>query len=168
MSRSPSASVPATESRRRGVDRIFTAVQAAFLRALLASLAAVTVVLLGSGPAQSTAPPAPRVLVVQFDNDVNPVTQSYLTEEIAHANRDHYTAVVIELDTPGGLSESMRKVVKKELASSIPVIVYVAPDGARAASAGVWIGQAADILAMAPQTNIGSSTPINGPPRAFR
>ena len=68
---------------------------------------------------------------------------------------------MILLDTPGGLSESMRKIVKKELASKIPVIVYVSPDGARAASAGVWIGQAADILAMAPQTNIGSSTPIN-------
>jgi len=55
----------------------------------------------------------------------------------------------------------MRKIVQKELASRIPVLVYVSPDGARAASAGVWIGQAADILAMAPQTNIGSSTPIN-------
>ena len=65
------------------------------------------------------------------------------------------------MDTPGGLSESMRKIVKAELASKVPVIVYVSPDGARAASAGVWIGQAADILAMAPQTNIGSSTPIN-------
>ena len=65
------------------------------------------------------------------------------------------------MDTPGGLSESMRKIVKAELASKMPVIVYVSPDGSRAASAGVWIGQAADILAMAPQTNIGSSTPIN-------
>ena len=55
----------------------------------------------------------------------------------------------------------MRKVYQRELASKIPVIVYVAPDGARAASAGVWIGQAADVLAMAPQTNIGSSTPIS-------
>ena len=65
------------------------------------------------------------------------------------------------MDTPGGLSESMRKIVKVELASKIPVIVYVSPDGSRAASAGVWLGQAADILAMAPQTNIGSSTPIS-------
>ena len=55
----------------------------------------------------------------------------------------------------------MRKIVKAELASDVPVVVYVAPDGARAASAGVWIGEAADILAMAPQTNIGSSTPIS-------
>jgi membrane-bound serine protease (ClpP class) len=69
---------------------------------------------------------------------------------------------VIVLDTPGGLAESMRKIVSRELALKIPVIVYVAPSGARAASAGVWISQAADVLAMAPNTNIGSSTPING------
>jgi membrane-bound serine protease (ClpP class) len=68
---------------------------------------------------------------------------------------------VILLDTPGGLSDSMRKIVQDELASRVPVVVYVSPEGARAASAGVWIGQAADILAMAPQTNIGSSTPID-------
>jgi membrane-bound serine protease (ClpP class) len=69
---------------------------------------------------------------------------------------------VIVLDTPGGLEESMRKIVQRELSLKIPVVVYVSPDGARAASAGVWISQAADLLAMAPQTNIGSSTPING------
>ena len=97
---------------------------------------------------------------MQFENDVNPVTQDYLTDQIDRANNGDYDAVVIEMDTPGGLSESMRKIVKAELASKIPVIVYVSPDGSRAASAGVWIGQAADILAMAPQTNIGSSTPI--------
>jgi len=101
------------------------------------------------------------VLAVQFENDVNPVTQGYLTDEIQRANKDHYDAVAIVMDTPGGLSESMRKIVKAELASKVPVIVYVSPNGSRAASAGVWIGQAADILAMAPVTNIGSSTPIN-------
>jgi membrane-bound serine protease (ClpP class) len=98
---------------------------------------------------------------VKFENDVNPVTQNYVNDQISRANRDHYDAVVILLDTPGGLSSSMEKIVKAELASKIPVIVYVSPPGSRAASAGVWIGQAADILAMAPQTNIGSSTPIN-------
>ena len=132
----------------------------AFLRALPAALALFAAVLLAHGTAHA-ATDHPRVLAVEFDNDVNPVTQDYLTGEIAKANKDGYDAVVLLLDTPGGLSESMRKVVKKELASKIPVIVYVSPDGARAASAGVWIGQAADILAMAPQTNIGSSTPIN-------
>jgi membrane-bound serine protease (ClpP class) len=135
-------------------------VKRAFLRALPAALALFAAVLLAHGTAHAAAG-HPRVLAVEFDNDVNPVTQDYLTDQISRANRGHYDAVVILLDTPGGLSESMRKIVKKELASTIPVIVYVSPDGARAASAGVWIGQAADILAMAPQTNIGSSTPIN-------
>src|SRR5439155_16405856 len=88
-------------------------------------------------------------------------TQSYVNDQIARANRDHYAALVILLDTPGGLSTSMQKIFKAELASKIPVIVYVSPPGSRAASAGVWISEAADILAMAPQTNIGSSTPID-------
>jgi membrane-bound serine protease (ClpP class) len=98
---------------------------------------------------------------VQFDNDVNPVTQDYVNDQIERANREHYDAVVILLDTPGGLSSSMQKIYKAELASKVPVIVYVSPPGSRAASAGVWISQAADVLAMAPNTNIGSSTPID-------
>jgi membrane-bound serine protease (ClpP class) len=101
------------------------------------------------------------VLAVELANDINPVTADYVKNQLDRASDERYDAVAIVLDTPGGLAESMREIVKKELASRIPVIVYVAPDGARAASAGVWIGQAADILAMAPQTNIGSSTPIN-------
>ena len=112
-------------------------------------------------PAASGAPDRPRVLEVAFENDVNPVTADYVIGEIERANDEGYDAVVIQLDTPGGLSEAMRDIYKKELASRIPVIVYVAPEGARAASAGVWIGQAADVLAMAPQTNLGSSTPIS-------
>lgn len=103
----------------------------------------------------------PRVLAVRFALEVNPVTQDYLNHQIQRANDRGYAAVAILLDTPGGLSESMRKIVQKELGSRIPVLVYVSPGGARAASAGVWIGQAADVLAMAPETNIGSSTPIN-------
>jgi membrane-bound serine protease (ClpP class) len=103
----------------------------------------------------------PRVRAVEFDNDVNPVTADYVVGEIERANEKRYDAVVILLDTPGGLSDSMKDIYEAELASKIPVIVYVYPEGARAASAGVWIGQAGDILAMAPQTNIGSSTPIS-------
>ena len=72
---------------------------------------------------------------------------------------------MILLDTPGGLDESMRKIVQAELSAKEPVVVYVSPPGARAASAGVWISQAADVLAMAPNTNIGSSTPITGSAR---
>jgi len=93
--------------------------------------------------------------------EVNPVTSSYLDHELHRAQSNHYDAAVIVLDTPGGLSESMRKIVKNEVGLKIPVIVYVSPPGSRAASAGVWITEAADIAAMAPETNIGSSTPID-------
>jgi membrane-bound serine protease (ClpP class) len=99
-----------------------------------------------------------KVLAVTFDNDVNPVTQKWLNDRIAEGAP--YDALVILLDTPGGLSESMRKIVQAELSAKEPVVVYVAPNGARAASAGVWISEAADVLAMAPVANIGSSTPI--------
>ena len=125
------------------------------LRAVLAAFAVAAVV-----PSAYAATP-PRVLAVEFDNDVNPVTADYVVGEIERANEKRYDAVVILLDTPGGLSDSMKDIYEAELASKIPVIVYVYPEGARAASAGVWIGQAGDILAMAPQTNIGSSTPIS-------
>ena len=138
-------------------NRILTPVKTAVLLAFLA--AALT--FHAAAPGAPGAGASPRVLAVHFDNDVNPVTADYLTQEIARANDEGYDAVAIVLDTPGGLSDSMRKVYQRELSSKIPVIVYVAPDGARAASAGVWIGQAADVLAMAPQTNIGSSTPIS-------
>jgi membrane-bound serine protease (ClpP class) len=113
----------------------------------------------GAGGASSK----PRVLAITFgpDLEINPVTQSYLTSELSRAARDHYDAAVILLDTPGGLSTSMKKIYQAELASKVPVIVYVSPEGARAASAGVWVAQAADVLAMAPTTNIGSSTPID-------
>jgi membrane-bound serine protease (ClpP class) len=122
-------------------------------------LAAVLTAALATAAASATN--RPRVLAPTFENDVNPVTQDYVNDQIERANEEGYDAVVILLDTPGGLGSSMDKIVQAELASKIPVIVYVSPDGARAASAGVWIGQAADILAMAPQTNIGSSTPIS-------
>jgi len=104
----------------------------------------------------------PRVLAIHFTTDVDPVTQDWLNHQLDNAQSGGYSAAVIVLDTPGGLEDSMRKIVQKELALRIPVIVYVAPNGARAASAGVWISQAADLLAMAPVTNIGSSTPIQG------
>jgi membrane-bound serine protease (ClpP class) len=148
---------PRREGNRRLVDRILTAVRPAFLRALLASLAVVAAVFLFGGSARAATP---RVLVVDFDNDINPVTAGYLTGQISRANRGHYSAVVIEFDTPGGLVDSMNKVVKKELASTIPVIVFIAPQGAGAGSAGVFISEAADVLAMAPQTSIGAATPI--------
>ena len=103
----------------------------------------------------------PRVLAIHVSLEINPVTQDYINHQLDRAQKDHYDAAVILLDTPGGLSSSMESIYKKELASKIPVIVYIAPKGAAAASAGVFVSEAADVLAMAPDTNIGSSTPID-------
>jgi membrane-bound serine protease (ClpP class) len=104
-----------------------------------------------------------RVLAITFgpDLEINPVTQGYLTSELSRAANDHYDAAVILLDTPGGLSTSMKTIYQAELNAKLPVIVYVSPEGSRAASAGVWVSQAADVLAMTPISNIGSSTPID-------
>jgi membrane-bound serine protease (ClpP class) len=117
--------------------------------------------MLAGGAAAGTA--QPRVLAIQYgpDLEVNPVTADWVVDKLNRAADEHYDAAVILLDTPGGLSTSMKKIYQAELRSKVPVIVYVSPEGARAASAGVWIAQAADVLAMAPTTNIGSSTPIN-------
>lgn len=129
-------------------------------RALLLVVALVSLVLAGSAGASSSQP---RVLAITFgpDLEINPVTQGYLTSELSHAANAHYDAAVILLDTPGGLSTSMKTIYEAELAAKLPVIVYVSPEGARAASAGVWVSQAADVLAMSPDSNIGSSTPID-------
>ncbi len=128
------------------------------LRGLLLTAAIVVMAPIATAGA-SEAPP--RVLVAKFDNDINPVSQGYLQDELRRAEAEGYDAFVVELDTPGGLGTSMRELVKSFLASRVPVVVYVSPSGSSADSAGAVIGQAADVLAMAPQTNIGSSTPIS-------
>jgi membrane-bound serine protease (ClpP class) len=124
---------------------------------LIPALLAVVGVLASAAAAQGDRP---RVLAIGFDNDVNPVTADYVVNELERAERDGFDAAVIVVDTPGGLAESMRDIYQKELDLTIPVLVYV-PTGARAASAGVWIAQAADVLGMAPQSNLGSSTPVS-------
>jgi membrane-bound serine protease (ClpP class) len=137
---------------------------AALVRGLLVVAAAVAAAALAVAAPTFAGEPAasgPRVLVAEFENDVNPVTQDFLLDAIDRGEEEGYRAVVIEMDTPGGLSSSMRGIVKGMLAADIPVIVYVAPPGASADSAGAVIGMAADVLAMAPQTNIGSSTPVS-------
>jgi membrane-bound serine protease (ClpP class) len=130
---------------------------------LVGAAAAAAAILAVAAPAVSAQPAesGPHVLVAEFENDVNPVTQDFLLDAIERGEEEGYEAVVIEMDTPGGLSSSMREIVKGILAADIPVVVYVAPPGASADSAGAVIGMAADVLAMAPQTNIGSSTPVS-------
>jgi membrane-bound serine protease (ClpP class) len=111
--------------------------------------------------ASSASAATPSVLAIHFDADVNPVTQNYLCDNLSRAAKDGYSAAVIVLNTPGGLLQSKDKIVLCELNAKLPVLVWVGPNGATAGSAGVWIAQAADFLGMAPQTNIGSSTPID-------
>lgn len=107
-----------------------------------------------------TALSPPRVMVISVDDVINPVTSEFIQESIRRANASKVEALVIELDTPGGLDTSMRAIIKSITASDVPVIVYVAPSGARAASAGVFITMAAHVAAMAPGTNIGAAHPV--------
>jgi len=93
-------------------------------------------------------------------SSINPVTAAFISENITSANQQQEAAILIQLDTPGGLDSAMREIIQAELNSGIPVIVYIAPHGARAASAGVLITLAADFAAMAPGTNIGAAHPV--------
>jgi membrane-bound serine protease (ClpP class) len=100
------------------------------------------------------------VYTIEVDGIINPATAKFIMESIDKATQENAQCLIIQLDTPGGLMESMRIIVKKMLASNIPVIVYVAPSGARAASAGVFITMAANIAVMAPGTHIGAAHPV--------
>ena len=102
-----------------------------------------------------------QVLVARVDGAITPVTANYLTEGVEEAERGGYAAFVLELDTPGGLDTSMRTIVQEFIGADVPVVVYVSPQGARAASAGAIITLSAHIAAMAPATAIGASTPVD-------
>jgi membrane-bound serine protease (ClpP class) len=131
---------------------------------LLAALLAAIVGASAFASTPATTSGKPRVLAITFNQEIDSVTASWLNSKLDEAHKDGYNAAVILLDTPGGDEDSMRSIVQKELQLSsegTPVVVYVSPNGARAASAGVWVSQAADVLAMAPETNIGASTPID-------
>jgi membrane-bound serine protease (ClpP class) len=116
---------------------------------------------LAAAPSVRAQDESPRVLAVHLANDINPVTQDYVSDAVTQAEDGGYAAMVLVLDTPGGLASSMRGIVKRFLAAEVPVVVYVAPPGSSADSAGAVITMAGDVAAMAPQTNIGSSTPIS-------
>ncbi len=100
------------------------------------------------------------VLRITVNDMIHPISDEYIGRAFADAVRAHDQAVVIELSTPGGLIESTRSIVEKMMTSRIPVIVYVAPTGSRAASAGFFLLEAADIAAMAPGTNTGAAHPV--------
>jgi membrane-bound serine protease (ClpP class) len=98
---------------------------------------------------------------IDLSGPIGPAAAEYVDTSLQHAIRDGAAAVVIQLDTPGGLSDSMRQIVASILASRLPVIGYVAPGGARAASAGTYILYACPIAAMAPGTHLGAATPVS-------
>jgi membrane-bound serine protease (ClpP class) len=101
-----------------------------------------------------------EIYIIHVADAISPGVADFLKRGIEKANDENAACLIIEMDTPGGLAESMRSIIKAILASRVPVIVYVAPSGARAASAGVMITMAADIAAMAPGTNIGAAHPV--------
>ena len=103
---------------------------------------------------------SPLVVVATYEGVINPVAAEYLHESIMFAEANQADLLVFQLDTPGGLDTSMRIMVKDITGSQVPVAVYVAPTGARAASAGVFLTLAAHIAAMAPGTNIGAAHPV--------
>ena len=104
--------------------------------------------------------PAKKVLLITVNGIINPVASEYIGGAVKQASDMKAEALIIELDTPGGLDSSMRSIIRDILGSPVPVVVYVAPSGARAASAGVFITLAAHIAAMAPGTNIGAAHPV--------
>ena len=103
---------------------------------------------------------ASTVVKIRLDDTIQPISAEYIDRTIEHARQINADAVLIEIDTPGGLVDSTRDIIHKILTSPVPVIVYVAPAGARAASAGFFILESADVAAMAPGTNTGAAHPV--------
>ncbi|MEK6716595.1 MAG: nodulation protein NfeD [candidate division NC10 bacterium] len=122
-------------------------------RALLVAVAVCLLVQPGVASAR-------QVNVIRVEGVISPSSADYIVTAIKQAEKDKVAALVIELDTPGGLDTSMRVIIKEMLAAERPIVVYVAPSGARAASAGAFITMAAHIAAMAPGTNIGAAAPV--------
>ncbi len=112
--------------------------------------------------ATAAAPPAGEVFVVKLHSILHPVAAEFIADSLARADAARAAAVVLELDTPGGLSTSMRESFTAMLAAKTPVVVYVAPSGAEAASAGFFLLMASDVAAMAPGTNTGAAHPVGG------
>jgi len=146
---------------RKGVRGIAAALGGLLLIAGLAAGAAPA----ADDPARNTSLPQSGddgvVWLVELDGPLGPASADLVIRSIGAAQSAGARALIIRMDTPGGLDKAMRALIKAILAADLPVITFVAPDGARAASAGTYIAYASHIAAMAPATNIGSSTPVS-------
>lgn len=115
--------------------------------------------MMGQALAQS---PTAETLVMEIEGPINPVKERYLARSLRQAGESGASLLIMRLDTPGGLLDSTRKMVEMQLESDIPMVVYVAPSGAQAGSAGTFLTAAANVAVMAPGTNIGAATPVSG------
>src|SRR5437764_7747345 len=107
-----------------------------------------------------SVPASAEVLKIVIQDTIHPITEEYIARAIDEATRNNDQALLIELNTPGGLLDSTRNIIEKILASPVPVIIYVTPGGSRAASAGFFILESADVAAMSPGTNTGAAHPV--------
>jgi membrane-bound serine protease (ClpP class) len=117
-----------------------------------------------SDTAERRAGDRPRITMIRVEEAISPTTTNYIRRGLATAREEGSVALLLEMDTPGGLLESTREIVQAFLGSDLPIVVYVSPDGARAASAGTFITMAAHVAAMAPSTTIGAASPVTMSP----
>ena len=129
----------------------------------ISSLSLTSLLLCAAPRSNADSQPSPLVLELKLDGEVEPILANYIDEGLADAAKRKAALVLITMDTPGGLSDSMTDIIHHILDSPVPVVVYVAPDGARGASAGFLILLSADVAAMAPGTRTGAATPIFAP-----
>jgi len=113
-----------------------------------------------AAPPGAVAVPVKKIFLIDIDAPITPVVADYISKSIDRASKAGAEALIIQMNTPGGLVDSMRQIVMKMMASEVPIVVYVAPSGARAASAGVFITLAANIAVMAPTTHMGAAHPV--------
>jgi membrane-bound serine protease (ClpP class) len=130
------------------------------ISAILSALCVSALSFLFPSPTTAENPPTPTVLELKLDGEVEPILATYIDEGIADAQNRNAALILITMDTPGGLTDSMKDIIQHILTSRVPVAAYVAPSGARGASAGYYILLAADIAAMAPGTHTGAASPV--------
>lgn len=142
---------------------MFHSLRRSFLGALVLAVLSLATGASADAPVASSASSSGAsdyVVVLRIDGEIEPILAQYIVNGIKQGDRQHANLILITMNTPGGLDTSMREIVRAILSSSVPVAIYVAPSGVRAASAGFFILESADIAAMAPGTNTGAASPV--------